>query len=101
MISHGIRFFKGTRVPLTFARSLSTLASFDVFSSTKAISNLQFKRLMEQCEMNPYAKDKLVIALSGGPDSMALLSLLKDWTDCSRLVAVTIDHGFREGTYYP
>ena len=28
---------------------------------------------------------------------MALLSLLKDWTDISRLVAVTIDHGFREG----
>lgn len=53
MFSHGIRFFKGTRVPLTFIRSLSTLASFDVFSSTKAISNLQFKRLMEQCEMNP------------------------------------------------
>ena len=28
---------------------------------------------------------------------MALLSLLKEWTDFSRLVAVTIDHGFREG----
>ena len=32
---------------------------------------------------------------------MALLSLLRDWTDCSRLVAVTIDHGFREGVSYP
>ena len=28
---------------------------------------------------------------------MALLSLLRDWTDYSRLVTVTIDHGFREG----
>lgn len=30
---------------------------------------------------------------------MALLSLMKDWTNKDNLVAVTIDHGFREGNY--
>ena len=28
---------------------------------------------------------------------MALLSLMKDWTSTSRLVAITVDHGFRSG----
>lgn len=41
---------------------------------------------------------KLIVAVSGGPDSMALLHLMKEWTDEKKLVAVTIDHGFREGS---
>lgn len=28
---------------------------------------------------------------------MALLTLMRDWTNKENLVAVTIDHGFREG----
>lgn len=38
-----------------------------------------------------------MVAVSGGPDSMALLSLLGEWTKKENLIAVTIDHGFREG----
>ena len=42
---------------------------------------------------------KIVVGVSGGPDSMALLHLMREWTNPTRLVAVTIDHGFRPGTF--
>lgn len=38
-----------------------------------------------------------MVGVSGGPDSMALLHLMREWTSPTRLVAVTIDHGFRQG----
>jgi tRNA(Ile)-lysidine synthase len=46
----------------------------------------------------PLAGDAaLVVAVSGGPDSLALLALLAEWTGQGRprLVAVTVDHGLR------
>ena len=52
--------------------------------------------MMKQIQMDPNQSKKLIVALSGGPDSMALLYLMKAWTKPSRLVAVTVDHGFRE-----
>ena len=47
--------------------------------------------------LQPGAPQHLAAAVSGGADSMALLHLMREWTSPTRLVAVTIDHGFRQG----
>ncbi|MGE7469574.1 tRNA lysidine(34) synthetase TilS [Bosea sp. NPDC003192] len=41
--------------------------------------------------------EALIVAVSGGPDSVALLALLAEWAGQGRprLVAVTVDHGLR------
>jgi tRNA(Ile)-lysidine synthase len=46
----------------------------------------------------PFAsEDALIVAVSGGPDSVALLALLAEWAGQGRprLLAVTVDHGLR------
>lgn len=42
-------------------------------------------------------QEALIVAVSGGPDSVALLALLADWARQGRprLLAVTVDHGLR------
>lgn len=50
------------------------------------------RTLQEECGVAP--GEKLVLAVSGGPDSMALLHVLSQVTDLT-LAAVGIDHGLR------
>jgi tRNA(Ile)-lysidine synthase len=42
-------------------------------------------------------EDVLIVAVSGGPDSVALIALLAEWAGQgrTRLLAVTVDHGLR------
>jgi tRNA(Ile)-lysidine synthase len=43
------------------------------------------------------SEEALIVAVSGGPDSVALLALLAEWAGQgrARLLAVTVDHGLR------
>lgn len=58
-----------------------------------------FDRLMAACGPFP-ASPRLACALSGGPDSLALLLCLRAWaaTRDGHLVALTVDHGLRPGS---
>ncbi len=55
-----------------------------------------------QSDLAPYADAKgLLIAVSGGPDSMALLRLMVDWAQAPnrpRLLAATVDHALRDAS---
>ena len=52
----------------------------------------EFALALAQCAVKP--DTKIAVAVSGGPDSMALLLLLQKW-DKSRIFAVTVDHDLR------
>lgn len=51
--------------------------------------------------LNTYLNSTIVIAVSGGPDSMALLDLSRKWTNNNKIkiIAVTINHKLREESY--
>jgi tRNA(Ile)-lysidine synthetase-like protein len=56
----------------------------------------KFKFILEELSI---FKQNLVLAVSGGPDSMVLLELLRRNYDNQKLYVVTIDHRIRENSY--
>jgi tRNA(Ile)-lysidine synthase len=64
--------------------------------SPRLIESDEFAALMAGC--GPFEdRPHIAVALSGGPDSLALTLLLADWTAAfgGRLTALTVDHGLR------
>lgn len=61
-----------------------------------------FKSLLAKCFRNGVVPNKVLIALSGGVDSVCLTYLLSQYRDLYnpdlKIHAVTIDHGYREGS---
>ncbi len=53
-------------------------------------------------DFSPYQKEHtLAVAVSGGPDSMALLHMLSQWSESCKgpdIAAFTVDHGLRAGS---
>ncbi|MEJ0062159.1 MAG: tRNA lysidine(34) synthetase TilS [Alphaproteobacteria bacterium] len=64
-------------------------------SNPQTFSSEEFAAAMGALE---WRGDAMALAVSGGPDSMALALLLRDWarTQNIRLIAFTVDHGLRE-----
>lgn len=55
----------------------------------------RFKNLMKPLGVDP--KATFAIACSGGPDSMALALLVKEWAaGAKKVVAITVDHGWKK-----
>jgi len=63
---------------------------------TEPLCAKSFAQLMSQCGKFENITS-LAVAVSGGGDSMALTTLLKEWCDAQgiNLVALTVDHGLR------
>ncbi|HEX6142949.1 MAG TPA: tRNA lysidine(34) synthetase TilS [Geminicoccaceae bacterium] len=65
----------------------------------RGIDDAAFARLLER--LGPFeAQPKLAVAVSGGPDSLALTLLLVTWARArgGSLLALTVDHGLRAGS---
>jgi hypothetical protein len=78
-----------------------TLGTWPMVTSTLLrrsgpISKHEFSQIFDFLKLNQH--DKLAIAVSGSPESLALLSLLKSVAPSSQLMAYTFDHGLNPKT---
>ena len=64
----------------------------------KKLINKKIKYLFNIFEKELRIREKFAVAVSGGPDSMCLIHLLKNWINLNRgnLVALIIDHQLRK-----
>ncbi len=68
-------------------------------SQTGAVTGDEFHQLMRRC--GPFEPaPRLAVAVSGGPDSLALALLAADWAMAQggSVTALTVDHGLRAGS---
>jgi tRNA(Ile)-lysidine synthase len=58
----------------------------------------RFKNHLKALKINN--ESAIAVACSGGPDSMALALLVKEWADKQKgkVIALTVDHGWRKGS---
>ena len=67
-----------------------------ISDSTLSITNDEFAGLMRAAE--PFSpRNRLAVAVSGGPDSTVLFALLRDWAQKTgrTLTVLTVNHGLR------
>ena len=64
----------------------------------KKITNKKIKSLLKLFEKELIIRENFAVAVSGGPDSMCLIYLLKNWINVNKgsVIALIIDHQLRK-----
>ncbi|KAL6068819.1 tRNA(Ile)-lysidine synthetase [Balamuthia mandrillaris] len=79
-------------------------SSFSQGGEIKPVSCEEFEECLRRCGITPEKTEQLAVAVSGGPDSMALCLLAQRWAQRkreqgfrgTRVLALTVDHKLRE-----